>query len=294
MASGLNISTPAIKASVPPAISTTWSVVALPPETLLPVARQTTPPTTKAAATRAERSSAAGRGGRPDRATTGGMRDMVRPGHHAAPVAVTTARKMPTRSSHQGTWNASMRKPSGPSMRGATTNQVPKPRTPPTTPATRPVAAPVATIVSRRCFSVAPTAAIIPSCGRRRCAMTAKLAAAMSAIRNITTVLTTRVVIEATRLSGTLPLEATIRPVSPGGRNDSTRDSLAFTIIWTSSDWASADGGNSTNLSPRSLGFSTFPTTVRATPSRSIVEPILAPSVAATQSDTATSPSAVG
>ena len=58
MASGLNISTPAIKASVPTAISTTWSVVALPPETLLPVARQTTPPTTKAAATRAERSSA--------------------------------------------------------------------------------------------------------------------------------------------------------------------------------------------------------------------------------------------
>jgi hypothetical protein len=63
--------------------------------------------------------------------------------------------------------------------------------------------------------------------------MTAKLAAAMSAIRNITTVLTTRVVIVATRLSGTLPLEATIRPVSPGGRNDSTRDSLAFTIIYT-------------------------------------------------------------
>ena len=223
------------------------------------------------------------------------MRDIVRPGHHAAPVAVTTARRMPTRSSHQGTWNASMRKPSGPSMRGATTNQVPKPRTPPTIPATRPVAAPVATIVSRRCFSVAPTAAIIPSCGRRRCAMTAKLAAAMSATRNITTVLTTRVVIVATRLSGTLPLEATIRPVSPGGRNDSTRDSLAFTIIWTSSDWASADGGKQHELVPeiarvldladdgarrRRRGRSSSRSWRRAS--------------SATQSDTATSPSAVG
>ena len=98
-----------------------------------------------------------------------------------------------------------MRNPSGCSMRGASASQPPRPRTPPRIPATRPVAAPVATIVSRRCFSVAPTAAIIPSCGRRRCAMTAKLAAAMSAIRNSTTVLTTSVIIEATRLSGTLP-----------------------------------------------------------------------------------------
>ena len=67
------------------------------------------PPTMKSPARAAERWAGAGRGGRPDRASTGGMRAIVRAGHHAAPAAVTTASSPPAASSHHGTLKASTR-----------------------------------------------------------------------------------------------------------------------------------------------------------------------------------------
>ena len=201
--------TPARTATMPTRMSTTWTVdSAL--SALPPMVRHTVPPMSSMMDSSAERCSRAGRGGRPDRATTVGMRDIARPGHHAAPVAVSDrqhrgrddepprdvgARRCDTRPLLPFAAPARPNRPRRRQRRGAAE--------------TIPVTRPVATIVNRRCFSVAPTADIIPSCGSRRWAMTVKLAAATSATRSRTTVVTTSTIIAAMRLSGASPRDDT-------------------------------------------------------------------------------------
>ncbi len=161
MASGLTRSTPAITPSMPTAISAKSIPDAEP--VLLPTARHAAPPTRHTIASSEDRCRAGRCGGRPESASTVGIRAIVRPGHQAAAVAAATASNMAATTSHQGTLNASNRCPTALPTLGASANHPSKPSTVPITAATTPVAAPVASIVSRRCFSVAPTADIIPS-----------------------------------------------------------------------------------------------------------------------------------
>ena len=102
-----------------------------------------------------------------DRATVGDA-SIARPGHHAAPVAVKVAKAAMVMTSHHGMLNASMRYPTARDIRGASPIQPTTPTAAPAIAETIPVTNPDATIVDRRCFSVAPTADIIPSCGSRR------------------------------------------------------------------------------------------------------------------------------
>ena len=118
---------------------------------------------TKQTATDAERCVGVGRGGRPERAKTVGMRAIVRAGHQAAPVAASTASAMPARTNHHGTLKPSIRLPAACSTRGMTATQPATPRIAPNVAATAPITAPLATMTSRRCRSVAPIAASIPN-----------------------------------------------------------------------------------------------------------------------------------
>ena len=93
----------------------------------------------------------------------GGMRDTVRPGHHAAAVAAPMASSIAATTNTHGRCRASMRYPTALPTLGATAIQPTNPIAVPTTAAIAPVAAPVISIVRRSCFSFAPTAAIIPS-----------------------------------------------------------------------------------------------------------------------------------
>ena len=70
---------------------------------------------------------------------------------------------MVTATTSHGTLDGSIRYPAAPSMRGAMTTQPATPIAAPTPAATDPVAAPLASIANRTCFSVAPTADIMPS-----------------------------------------------------------------------------------------------------------------------------------
>ena len=79
--------------------------------------------------------------------------------------------------------------------------------------------------------------------------MTVKLAAAISATRNIASVVTTSTTTAATTSSPTSPRADTIRPCAPGGRNEVTRSSSAFTSMVTDSDCANVDGASSTKSS---------------------------------------------
>ena len=83
---------------------------------------------------------------------TGGMRAIVRAGHHAAPAAVTTASRLPATISHHGTLKASTRYPAASSTRGARAIQPATPTTVPATAATAPATAPLATITRRICL----------------------------------------------------------------------------------------------------------------------------------------------
>ena len=112
-------------------------------------------------------------------------------------------------------------------MRGAMRIQPATPITAPITAATEPVAAPLASMVNRRCFSVAPTADIMPSWGSRRWAMTVKLAAAIKPTRKRARMVTTRTSTSAITSSRTSPRADTVRPCAPGGRNELTRSSSA-------------------------------------------------------------------
>ena len=83
-------STPARIATMPTTMRTTWSVEAL-CFARPPIVKHTVPPTSRTTESNAERCSRAGRGGRPDKAATVGIRDTARPGHQAAAEAVSIA-----------------------------------------------------------------------------------------------------------------------------------------------------------------------------------------------------------
>ena len=70
---------------------------------------------------------------------------------------------MVTATTSHGTLVGSIRYPAAHSMRGAMRIQPATPIAAPMPAATAPVAAPLASIANRRCFSVAPTADIMPS-----------------------------------------------------------------------------------------------------------------------------------
>ncbi len=78
--------------------------------------------------------------------------------------------------------------------------------------ATAPVTVPLATITSRRCRSVAPTAASIPNWRRRRWATTTKLAAATNETRNNATADTTSTLIGREHVLGEIPSRGDVAP----------------------------------------------------------------------------------
>ena len=96
IATGLRSSTPRTTARVPARMSSAFvqsSDVSSATPPASPGRRR--PRRRSSAATAAERCAGVGRGGRPDSANTVGMRAIVRAGHHAAPVAASTASAMP-------------------------------------------------------------------------------------------------------------------------------------------------------------------------------------------------------
>ena len=153
-------------------------------------ARQPMPTAKSAAAAIAEWRAGLGLGGRPESASTTGRRAIVRPGHQAAAVAPTSARRAAATISPQGRLSRSMRWPTADSSVGAKTSQSARPPIVPTIAAIVPTTAPLVNSTSRMCFCVAPTAASMPSWRSRRCATTAKPAAATSNARNRKTVAT--------------------------------------------------------------------------------------------------------
>src|SRR4029453_9893224 len=141
-------------------------------------ASEATPAAIRAAAAIAEWRAGRGRGGRPEGASPTGGRAAARPGHQAAAVAPNVARRTVAAITHQGRLSRSTRWSSADSSVGANTSHAATPWVPPTTAAIAPTMAPFASSTSRSCFSVAPTAASMPSCRSRRWATTAKPAGA--------------------------------------------------------------------------------------------------------------------
>jgi hypothetical protein len=282
---GLSSSIPTAVASVPPMTS---AGSASSRRVSMPAARAANPPASRASPRANDRRAGRGRGGRADRAWTIGTRATARDGHHAATVAVTTASAMPPTVSHHGWPRESMRRPNASSRCPAAAIHAPSPIAPPTVAATIPTAAPLATITSRRCFSVAPIAASMPSWRIRRWATTTNPAAAISETSSSTTVVIDR--------SSTAPV---VSPSSPRSRspmppgvarlNASSCSREPSTRSDSDSDRSSSEIGASANSSPRSAGFSTRPTTVRSRPPTSTVSPVATPRSDATRSVTAIS-----
>jgi hypothetical protein len=96
-------------ATVPPAMSRTLPQWTVSPATSPDAARQEIPATMKRPAIVADRCTGLGRAGRPDRASVTGIRDTDLAGHHAAAVAATTAKTIPTTISHHATLRRSIR-----------------------------------------------------------------------------------------------------------------------------------------------------------------------------------------
>ena len=142
------------------------------------------------AAAIAERCAGFGLGGRPESASMTGRRATVRPGHQAAAVAPTTARTTAIAIRAHGRLSRSMRWSTADSSVGANTTQSARPAMVPMKAATVPTTAPFVNSTRRRCFSVAPMAASMPSWRSRRCATTANPAAATSEARRRKTVAT--------------------------------------------------------------------------------------------------------
>ena len=258
----------------------------------MPMARHASPAPRTMPPRTTDRRVERGRGGRADSACVTGMRDSARDGHHAAAVAVVTARTRPDARSHNGRSNRSIRWLATDSNQGASATQPARPASVPTTAAVAPTATPLATIATRRCRSVAPTAASMPSCCRRRWAITTKPAAA---IRHTSTM--ARLAMASTPTAAAplsvcprlTKLLTVARSKNESGRSPAGRNS-------TVTDWGGgADAGSTrTNSSPRSPGFSTTPTTVDRMSSRAKGAPTSRPRSPATASVTATSSSPTG
>ena len=224
MASGLNVAPPAINASVPAAdqhdLQRRGGALGLAP------ARQADHPSDDEG--RGEQRRAIGRqpGAEAEpRATTGGIRDIVRPGHHAAAVAGAPPRgrfrpRSATRGRGARRCGSRAVAPCGgrsarPRIRG------PRRGSPRRGRSRR--SPPWSGVGASR---VAPTAAIIPSCGSRRWAITAELSRRDEHDQEHHHRAHDERGHRRDEALGDAPLEATIRPVSPGGRKESTRESL--------------------------------------------------------------------
>ena len=218
----------------------------------------------------------AARAGVPTARARSGSATSVRPGHHAAAVAATIVSSIgPPPTIQRGTLQRVDAVADGLPHLGSDRDPS-RPRRAPRRSLPRRLRSrrPSASIARRRCFSFAPTAAIIPSCGSRRCAMTVKLDCCderdeheheraddeREDCRDDVLGIGRRATRRCVRCR---PAAGTDRRAPRSRSRASSRTSTARV----------ADGGSSANSSPRSLGFSTVPTTVRFTPSRSIVEP---------------------
>ena len=173
---------PRIVATRPATMSSGWS--------RLDSARQPMPTAMSTAAAMAEWRAGLGLGGRAESASTTGTRATARAGHQAAAVAPRTARRAAMAIRPHGRLSRSMRWSTADSSVGAKTTQSARPAIVPMSAAIVPTSAPFHNKTRRTCFCVAPRAASMPSWRRRRCATTAKPAAATSEARSRKTVAT--------------------------------------------------------------------------------------------------------
>ncbi len=258
------------------------------------------PTAISAAAAIAEWRAGLGLGGRPESASMTGRRATVRPGHQAATVAPTIARS-------DGHRDQSPRKAEpvdamvdrGLECRGEHDPER-EARDRPDECGDRPDDGAVGRAArDGGASAVAPTAASMPSWRSRRCATTAKPAAATSEARRRKTVATENIAnVSAVPLTS---FPRTIEPVK-AERERSPRDSVEGVARTGASrrlarrpgPGVADEGETRANSSLSLLGFSTMPTTVRRWPSSARVEPSSSRRDSATPSVTATWPGPTG
>ena len=168
-------------------------------------ASASTPMASRMAPGTAERWTALGRAGRPDRAATTGIRATARAGRLAATMAVPMASTIATPMAHQGRFVALTTCPVLVCRDGTYANHAAKPTMAPSTAPITPMSAPLATMTSRTLRSVAPSAASMPSARSRRWAITVNPATATRPMKT-----SPSTAITSTIVAGGMPAEVPV------------------------------------------------------------------------------------